>query len=119
MRDVFAMDKQAKRKQVIPDDVQADLDDIEAEYAEKEELLSDKIKELEAHLKNEALVNREPIRGEYFQVIFTRGGYSVKTDDVLRVADRFEKTLPEVSAELRAIITKKKDSVSIQPRKSA
>jgi hypothetical protein len=116
MRDLMAMDKAAKRAQIIPAEVQAELDELEMEYASKEAAVAEKIADAEKFLKEQVAASGEKIVGTNFYVKFTRGGPQVKADDVLRVADRFEKTVPEVAAELRSIITRKKNSASIMSK---
>lgn len=117
MRDVLMLEKQTQRDQVIPDEVKAELDAIDAEFYEKEELLAAKIAAAEEALKAQAVAAGATIEGQYYNFQYNKGGFTVKADDVLRVADRWEKTQPELAAELRSILTKKKSFASRQPRR--
>ncbi len=117
MRDVLMLEKQAQRDQVIPAEVKAELEAIDAEFAEKETLLAEKIAAAEAALKAQAVAAGATIEGQYYNFQYTKGGFTVKVDDVLRVADRWEKTHPEVAAELRSILSKKKSFASMQPKR--
>ena len=117
MRDVLMLEKQTQRDQVIPDEVKAELDAIDAEFSEKEELLAAKIAAAEEALKAQAVAAGATIEGQYYNFQYNKGGFTVKADDVLRVADRWEKTQPELAAELRSILTKKKSFASRQPRR--
>lgn len=117
MRDVLMLEKQTQRDQVIPDEVKAELDAIDAEFYEKEELLAAKIAAAEEALKAQAVAAGATIEGQYHNFQYNKGGFTVKADDVLRVADRWEKTQPELAAELRSILTKKKSFASRQPRR--
>jgi hypothetical protein len=115
--DVLKLKKAEIIKKVIPAEVQEQLDAIEAEFASQIAAVEEAIDNLEYSVKEEAVAARETIEAGSFQVVFTRGGYSVKPDDVLRVADRWEKINAEVAAELRSILTVKKSSASIRARK--
>jgi hypothetical protein len=114
MRDLLMLDKQAQIKQIIPDDVAMELDAIEDEFSNKEELIAKRIKDTEDFLKAQAVSAGEKIIGANFYVQYTKGGKQVKVEDVLRVADRFDRTHPEIAAEMRAIITMKKASATIK-----
>lgn len=116
MRDQIAMNKRAQRDQIIPEEVKRELESLEAEYSLKEERLAENIMTVESLLKEQAIERRETIQGSLLQVVFTRGGYSVSAKDLLALAGRWEKTNPEVAAEMKSIITPKKSSASIKAR---
>ncbi len=118
LRDVLMLEKQAQRDQVIPDEVKAELEAIDAEFAEKEEQLAAKIEAAESALKAKAVAAGATIEGKYYNFQYTKGGFTVKVDDVLRVADRWEKVNPEFAAELRSILSKKNSFASKQPKRS-
>jgi hypothetical protein len=117
LRDVLMLDKQAQRNQVIPDEVKAELEGIDAEFADKEEKLAAKIEEAEKALKAKVVAAGATIEGKYFNFQYTKGGFTVKVEDVLRVADRWEKINPEFSAELRSVLSKKNSFASKQPKR--
>ena len=116
MRDMLSMNKKAQIDQVMPEEVKQDLEAIEIEFAQKQDLLSNRISELESDLKGRAVASRETISGTFFDVRFTKGGYSASAKDVFRLADRWEKTNPDVSADIRSIVTVKASSASIRPK---
>lgn len=117
LRDLRAMDKAAKRAQIIPAEIQQELDALDDEYQASDDRLSEKIEELEAALKEQAVIGGSTIQGEYLQVIYTPGGKSVSAKDLAALATRWEKTNPEVAAEMRAIVTIKKSSARVDTRK--
>ena len=119
LRDLLSLDKTQKRNLIIPHDVQDELDALDREYASKEETLAEKISALEIQAKNDALTAGNTIVGAHFQVVFTKGGKTVSAKDLLSLADRWEKTNPEVAAEMRSIVTVKNSFASIQARKNA
>lgn len=114
-RDLLAMDKAAQQKQVIPAEVQEELEAIDSEFADREKLIAKRIEEAEVYLTQAAKDSGKKITGSFFYVQYTKSSKRVKVEDVLRVADRFEKTVPEVAIELRSIITMSKPSATIKP----
>lgn len=116
-RDAIALSKRELIDSVIPVEVRAAIGDIESEFQPKEIEVIEKIEQLEASIKTEAIAQRSWLDGQQLMCVFRQGGKQVQVDDVLRIADRFEKTVPEVSAELRGIITLKKDSAVLQVKK--
>ncbi len=115
-RDAISLHKQDAIKAAIPQEIRELLDVINAEYAPLENSVNDDIETMEIVLKEEAIEKGETIKGGSFQIVYTKGGYSVSSKDVMKLADRWEKTNPEFSAELRSILSVKKSSSSIKPR---
>lgn len=68
-RDLLSLDKKA----AIPAEVQIVLDEIEAEYAPKQEAISTEISELEAQVKSLVLEGGETAKGGSLQAVFTKG----------------------------------------------
>lgn len=118
MRDAIELDKMAKREQIIPVEIQHELEALEIEYEGKEAKLAERINELESSLKADVLDAGKTLQGSHLQVIYRPGGKSVSAKDLLALASRWEMTNQEVAAEMRGIITVKKASVSIEPRKN-
>lgn len=116
-RDLLMLEKQTQRDKVIPIEVKAELDAIDAEFSDKEELIAAKIALAEEALKAQAVSAGTTIESQYYNFQYTKGGFTVKVDDVQRVADRWEKTHPGVAVELRSILTKKKSFASKQPKR--
>lgn len=115
MRDLLMMNKQAQINQIIPQSVQDDLTDLEAEYGDKEDKLAARIESAEAFLKAQTVAAGAKTIGANFYVQYTKPSKQVKVEDLLRVADRYDRTHPEIAAEMRAIITLKKASAAIKP----
>jgi hypothetical protein len=116
MRDMMAINKKAQIDQVIPEEVKQELEAINIEFAQKEDMLAERISELEADLKARAVASRETINGTFFDVRFTKGGYAASAKDVFNLANRWEKTNPEVAADIRSIVTVKASSASIRAK---
>lgn len=114
-RDAFALRKQEAVADAIPPEIKELLDTIEAEFAPLENSIKEDIELLETTLKEKAVNSMKTLESSNFKVVFTRGGYSVSSKDVLGLANRWEKTNPEFAAELRSILTIKKSSASIRP----
>lgn len=115
-RDSIRLKKADIIKSIIPAEIQAQLDAVEIEFKGVLDSVDLTIEELEAKVKEEAIASRETIDAGSFQVVYTRGGLSVSSKDVQRVADRWEKINPEFAAELRSILTVKKSSASIRAK---
>ena len=115
-RDALMLKKAEMVKAVIPHEVQEDLDAIEAEIGPKLEAAEKRIADAKALAEDECKKAAQTLRSDNFMVVYSKPGYSVKADDVLLIAHRFEKTHPEVAAELRSIVslTKAKASVRVK-----
>ncbi len=116
-RDALSLQKAEAMKAVIPAEVQQAIDDVTAEFSPIENALNERIQDLEIGVKEMALNASATVQTDYWQVVYTRPGYTVSTKDVLSLANRWEKTNPDVAAEIRSILGVSKAKVSIQPRK--
>lgn len=115
-RDAFALRKQEAIAAAIPPEIKELLDTIEAEFMPLENYINEDIEALEMALKEQAINSMKTLESTNFNVVFTRGGYSVSAKEVLGLANRWEKTNPEFASELRSILTVKKSSASIRPK---
>jgi hypothetical protein len=115
-RDSIRLKKADIIKSIIPAEIQSQLDAVEIEFKGILDNVDLAIEELEAKVKEESITSRETIDADSFQVVYTRGGLSVSSKDVQRLADRWEKVNPEFAAELRSILTVKKSSASIRAK---
>lgn len=68
-RDILNLDKKA----AIPAEVQAVLDEIEAEFSPKQESINSEISELEAQVKALVLESGETAKGGSLQAVFAKG----------------------------------------------
>jgi len=118
LRDALALEKQSQIDQIIPADVAMDLEVLDAEYQDREDALAARIETLTAAVKTAAELGGATIQGSILQAVYRKGSKQVSAKDLLDLAARWEKTNPEVASEMRGIITMRKASVSIEPRKA-
>lgn len=88
-RDLLSLDKKA----AIPAEVQAILDEIEAEFAPKQEALSAEIEQLEQAVKADVLETGETAKGGSLQAVYTKGRVSWDT----RALDGYAKANPAIA----------------------
>jgi hypothetical protein len=115
--DVLRMSKADMEAEVIPPEVRAALDDIEAEMGSKIAEAETKLAELKALLESEARFIGDKIEGRNFQAIYYKPGKNITVKDALSLAASWNDKHPECAVQLRSIITLGKDRVSVQPRK--
>jgi hypothetical protein len=72
-RDGLAAQKQNLIDQVLPPEVKARLNDIDAEFAQKAEAAEQNIEKLEAEIKSETLAHGESVRGAGIQAVWNKG----------------------------------------------
>ena len=118
LRDALALEKQSQVDQIIPADVAMELEALDAEYQDREDALAARIQSVTEALKAEAELGAATIQGSVLQAVYRKGGKQVSAKDLLDLAARWEKVNPEVASEMRGIVTMRKASVSIEPRKS-
>jgi hypothetical protein len=75
-RDDLEAQKQALVDQVVPPEIKARLNDIEAEFAHKAQAASANIEGLEAEIKAETLTHGESVRASGIQAVWTKGRQS-------------------------------------------
>lgn len=68
-RDLLMIDKKA----AIPAEIQAVLDEIEAEFSPKQDAIGNEISELEAHVKSLVLESGETAKGGSLQAVYAKG----------------------------------------------
>ena len=69
-------DKQKLIDQVLPPEVKARLEEIEAEFTQKAEAAQASIESLEGEIKAEVLSHGESVRGAAFQAVWNKGRQS-------------------------------------------
>lgn len=87
-RDLLSLDKKA----AIPAEVQNILDEIEAEYAPKQDAIGAEILALEAQVKSTVLEAGETAKGGSLQAVFTKGRISWDT----KALDGYAKANPAI-----------------------
>lgn len=75
--DLLRMDMEAKRRQIIPAEVQAELDALEAEYAPAIEAAQAGIARLEAEIKSAVLEHGATVKASNLQAVYVKGRESV------------------------------------------
>lgn len=88
-RDLLMLDKKA----AVPAEVQAVLDEIEAEYAPKQDAIGQEISELEAQVKSLVLEDGETAKGGSLQAVYTKGRVTWDT----KALDGYAKANPAIA----------------------
>ncbi len=88
-RDILSLDKKA----AIPTEIQAVLDEIEAEFSPKQELINEEISKLEAAVKSAVLETGETAKGGSLQAVFAKGRVSWDT----KALDGYAKANPAIA----------------------
>jgi hypothetical protein len=78
-RDLLVIDYNQARDDAIPDDVQAALADIDAEFLPKKDAIEEKIAELEEQVKAVVIEGGQTIKAGALMAVFVKG--RVKWDD--------------------------------------
>ncbi len=88
-RDLLSLDKKA----AVPAEVQAVLDEIEAEFAPKQDVINSEISELETQVKALVLETGETAKGGSLQAVFAKGRVSWDT----KALDGYAKANPAIA----------------------
>jgi hypothetical protein len=80
--------------QVLTPEIQARLDEIEAEFAGKIEAVDANIAALEDEIRQEALRQRTSVKGSFLRVVWHKGRISWDTKSL----DEYARSHPEVTA---------------------
>jgi hypothetical protein len=91
-RDVFDLEKQALIDQLIPPEVKARIEEIEAEFGGKREVVDEKIIELENEIKDEVLRNGASAKGNFLRVVYHTGRVTWDTKSL----DAYARARPEI-----------------------
>ena len=93
-RDVFSLQKKELIDQVLTPEIRSRLDEIEAEFAGKMEIIEANIDALEEEIRQEALLQQASIKGTFLRVIWHKGRISWDTKSL----DDYARSHPEVIA---------------------
>jgi len=88
-RDLLSLDK----KSAIPAEIQAVIDEIEAEFAPKQEAINTEIAELEAAVKSTVLEAGETAKGGSLQAVYAKGRITWDTKSL----DGYAKANPAIA----------------------
>jgi hypothetical protein len=91
-RDVLDLEKQALIDQLIPPEIKARIEEIEAEFGGKREVVDEKIIELENEIKDEVLRNGASAKGTFLRVVYHTGRVTWDTKSL----DAYARARPEV-----------------------
>jgi hypothetical protein len=75
-RDYLSLQKQELIDQILPPEIKARLEEIEAEFTGKVEAVDENIASLEAAIKEEVLRNGASVRGTFLRAVWSRGRVS-------------------------------------------
>ena len=92
-REAMEGEKQALVRRVIPPEIQARLDDIEAEFGEKATAVTANIEALESSIKTATLAHGESVRGAGFQAVWNKGRQSWDSKGLTVYADSHPEVL--------------------------
>jgi len=111
-RDQLANEWEQAKAETIPPEIRKVLDEIDAKYQAMLAQIDEQLGVIEKTIRAHVITHREPVRGEWLQAVFSVRR-TVKVDDVLALADKWEARYPDVATELRKIIIEK-EQVSIR-----
>jgi hypothetical protein len=86
------LEKQALIDQLIPPEIKARIEEIEAEFGGKREVVDEKIIELENEIKDEVLRNGASAKGTFLRVVYHTGRVTWDTKSL----DAYARARPEV-----------------------
>ncbi len=92
-REALEAEKEALILKVIPPEVRARLDDIEAEFAGKDKAATSNIEDLEASIKSATLTHGESVRGAGFQAVWNKGRLTWDSKGLTAYADEHPEVL--------------------------
>lgn len=75
--DIVRMDMQAAKDAVIPDEIRADLDAIDAEFSERIETGTKKLETLKKSLLEAGKAAKETVNGETYQFQYVKGSWTI------------------------------------------
>ena len=75
-RDLSTLEKQRMIDEILTAEIKAKIAEIEAEFSDKSETVSEKIATLEAEIKEAVKQNGASVKGQFLQAVFTKGRVS-------------------------------------------
>ena len=75
-RDVLELQKKELMDQILPPEVKARLEEIEAEFSPRKEAVEANITTLEAEIKDEVLRHGQTVKGTFLRVVYHAGRIS-------------------------------------------
>lgn len=90
--DVLRLEREEIEQKIIPPDVKAALDELDAEYAPKTDEVREKISSIEAEIKSLVVEHGETVKGDYIQAVYVKGRTTWNTSAL----DGYAKAHPEI-----------------------
>jgi len=90
---LIELEKKQLLDRVIPAELKAGLESIEAEYADKVTFYTDTIKTTKEHINQQILAGGESVRGIRKQVVFNQGRKSWDSKKLERLAKKYPEIL--------------------------
>ena len=91
-RDVLELEKQSLIDQLLPPEIKARLEEIEAEFSGKREAVDEKINELESEIKEEVIRHGATVKGTFLRVVYHPGRVTWDTKSL----DAYARARPEL-----------------------
>jgi hypothetical protein len=91
-RDVLELQKQALIDQLIPPEIKARIEEIEAEFGGKRQAVDENISELENELKAEVIRHGASVKGSFLRVVYHTGRVTWDTKSL----EAYARARPEV-----------------------
>jgi hypothetical protein len=91
-RDVLELEKQALIDQILPPEIKARLEEIEAEFTGKRETVDANISELETEIRDEVLRQGTTVKSTFLRVIYHPGRVTWDTKSL----DSYARSRPEI-----------------------
>ena len=91
-RDVLDLEKQSLIDQLIPPEIKARIEELEAEFSGKREVVDEKITELESEIKEEVIRHGATVKGNFLRVVYHPGRVTWDTKSL----DAYARARPEL-----------------------
>ena len=91
-RDVLELEKQALIDQILPPEIKARLEEIEAEFTGKRETVDANISELETEIRDEVLRQGTTVKSTFLRVVYHPGRVTWDTKSL----DAYARARPEI-----------------------
>jgi hypothetical protein len=91
-RDVLELEKQSLLDQLLPPEIKARIEEIEAEFSGKREAVDEKINELESEIKEEVIRHGATVKGTFLRVVYHPGRVTWDTKSL----DAYARARPEL-----------------------
>jgi len=91
-RDVLELEKQSLIDQLIPPEIKARIEEIEAEFNGKREAVDEKITAMENEIKEEVIRHGATVRGTFLRVVYHTGRVTWDTKSL----DAYARARPEL-----------------------